>query len=186
MLLWINGPFGGGKTQTAFELRRRLPGSVICDPEEAGFGLHRMLPADLRGDFQDMPAWRQSVFECLDRTARAVPGPVIVPMTVVEPVYFDETVGRLRENGLEVAHFSLMARRATVVRRLRRRHRGGEGFGPSKLDLCLERLAGPEFATHVWTDDRPVSQVAEQVAALAGLELEANHDSAFRGKLRRR
>jgi hypothetical protein len=33
MLLWINGPFGGGKTQTAHELQRRLPGSVICDPE---------------------------------------------------------------------------------------------------------------------------------------------------------
>jgi hypothetical protein len=34
MLLWINGPFGGGKTQTAHEIQRRLPGSVICDPEE--------------------------------------------------------------------------------------------------------------------------------------------------------
>ena len=26
MLVWINGPFGGGKTQTAHEIRRRLPG----------------------------------------------------------------------------------------------------------------------------------------------------------------
>ena len=40
MLLWINGPFGGGKTQTAHEIQRRLPThSVICDPEEVGFGL---------------------------------------------------------------------------------------------------------------------------------------------------
>jgi hypothetical protein len=37
MLLWINGPFGGGKTQTAYELRRRLPGSIVCDPEHVGF-----------------------------------------------------------------------------------------------------------------------------------------------------
>jgi len=49
MLLWINGPFGGGKTQTAYEIRRRLPGSVICDPEEAGYGLHKMMPRGLRG-----------------------------------------------------------------------------------------------------------------------------------------
>ena len=48
MLLWINGPFGGGKTQTAYELQRRLPGSVVCDPEHLGFGLHRMLPPALR------------------------------------------------------------------------------------------------------------------------------------------
>lgn len=44
MLLWINGPYGGGKTQTAYELHRRLPGSVVCDPEHVGFGLHRMTP----------------------------------------------------------------------------------------------------------------------------------------------
>jgi len=41
VLVWINGQFGGGKTATAFELQRRLPGSVVCDPEHAGFGLRR-------------------------------------------------------------------------------------------------------------------------------------------------
>jgi hypothetical protein len=66
MLPWINGPFGGGKSQTVRELHGRLPGSLICDPEELGFGLHRMLPARLRGDFQDFPAWRQGVYEVLD------------------------------------------------------------------------------------------------------------------------
>ena len=43
MLVWINGPFGGGKTQAAHEMQRRRPDSVICDPEELGFGLHRMI-----------------------------------------------------------------------------------------------------------------------------------------------
>lgn len=66
MLLWINGPFGGGKTQTAHEIQRRLPGSVVCDPEHAGFGLRRMLPPELRGDFQDLASWRQGVVEVLD------------------------------------------------------------------------------------------------------------------------
>jgi hypothetical protein len=56
VLVWINGPFGGGKTATAFELRRRLPGSVVCDPEHVGFGLHRMLPPALRANFQDLQA----------------------------------------------------------------------------------------------------------------------------------
>ena len=44
VLAWINGPSGGGKTATAFELQRRLAGSIVCDPEHLGFGLHRMLP----------------------------------------------------------------------------------------------------------------------------------------------
>src|ERR1700679_3508620 len=101
MLLWINWPFGGGKTETAYELHRRIPGSVICDPEEVGFGLHRMTPPALRRDFQDHPAWRQGVYEVLDLALTQHTGTVIAPMTIVEPTYFDETVGRLRDRGHE-------------------------------------------------------------------------------------
>ncbi|WP_327713473.1 AAA family ATPase [Streptomyces sp. NBC_00464] len=127
MLLWINGPFGGGKTQTAYELRRRLPGSVVCDPEHVGFGLHRTLPPALRGDFQDLPAWRQGVRDMLDLALRGHPGTVIAPMTLVDAGYFAEIVGRLREDGHPVHHFALLAERATVLRRLSER---GLGRGP--------------------------------------------------------
>src|SRR5580658_241312 len=80
MLLWINGPTGVGKTATAFELNRRLPGSVVCDPEHVGFGMRRMLPTSLRRSFfQDIPAWRHSVRELLRLTLAEHNGPVIVP-----------------------------------------------------------------------------------------------------------
>ncbi|MFE6750740.1 AAA family ATPase [Kitasatospora purpeofusca] len=199
MLLWINGPFGGGKTQTAHELRRRLAGSVVCDPEHVGFGLHRMTPPALRRDFQDLPAWRQGVFEVLDHALTAHDGVVIAPMTVVEPQYFGDTVGRLRERGHDVRHFALLAERGTVLRRLRERGFGHvvrlaagkdaplrrESFAVSKLDLCLERLAGTEFAEHLWTDRLTVPQVAERIAASSGLTLAPNTDGALRGSLRR-
>ncbi|KAA6222933.1 ATP-binding protein [Streptomyces albofaciens JCM 4342] len=199
MLLWINGPFGGGKTQTAHEIRRRLPGSVVCDPERVGFGLHRMTPPALRGDFQDFPAWRQGVYEVLDLVLTKHPGTVIAPMTLVEPVYFQETVGRLRERGHDVRHFALLAERRTVLRRLRERNFGHvvgflagkdtplrrESFAVAKLDRCLERLSGPEFADHVWTDRLTVPQVADHIAATTGLDLAPNTDSALQGRMRR-
>lgn len=65
MIVWINGAFGSGKTQAAHELRRRCPGLLRADPELPGIGLHRMLPPDLRGDFQDFPAWRDAVGQTL-------------------------------------------------------------------------------------------------------------------------
>ncbi|GCD47119.1 AAA family ATPase [Streptomyces paromomycinus] len=199
MLLWINGPFGGGKTQTAHEIQRRLPGSVICDPEHVGFGLHRMTPPALRGDFQDLPAWRQGVHEVLDLALTRHPGTVIAPMTLVETAYFDEIVGRLRDRGHDVRHFALLADRRTVLRRLRERGFGHvvgfvagkdtplrrESFAVAKLDHCLERLRRPEFREHVWTDRRTVAQVAGHIAASAGLELAPDTDSALRGRLRR-
>ena len=188
MLLWINGPFGGGKTQTAYELRRRLPGSVVCDPEHVGFGLHRMLPRELRSDFQDLAAWRQGVYEVLDLTLRTYEGVVIAPMTVVEPAYFEETVGRLRAAGHEVHHFALLAERETVLRRLTERGLGRglkrESFAVRQLDLCLERLNRPLFAEHIRTDRVGVPQVADKIAASAGLSLEPNADGPLRHRLR--
>lgn len=199
MLVWINGPFGGGKTVTAYELARRTAGSVVCDPEHVGFGLHRTLPRALRKDFQDLRAWREGVFEVLDLAASGHPGPVIVPMTVVEPAYFRQTVGRLRERGHEVRHFTLLAARETVVGRLRTRGVGRalraaggrdaplrrESFAMGKLDLCLERLRGPEFAEHLWTDRIGVPEVAARIAESAGLDIAPNTDGPLRGQLRR-
>ncbi|MHC0431715.1 AAA family ATPase [Streptomyces sp. O3] len=199
MLIWLNGPFGGGKTQSAYELRRRLPGSVVCDPEHVGFGLHRMTPPRLRGDFQDLRAWRQGVYEVLDLVLARHDGTVIAPMTVVEPVYFQEIVGRLRERGHDVRHFALLAQRETVLRRLRERGFGRavrivagkdapprrESFAVAKLDGCLERLRAPEFAEHVWTDRLTVPQVADRVAASAGLTLAPDTGSTLRGRVRR-
>ncbi|MFF4154941.1 AAA family ATPase [Streptomyces sp. NPDC001651] len=198
MLLWINGPFGGGKTQTAHEIRRRLPGSVVCDPEHAGFGLRRMLPPELRGDFQDLAAWRQGVVEVLDLALTRHDGVVIAPMTVTHAGYFAETVGRLGELGHDVRHFTLLAERETVLRRLRERGFGhlaqyaaGKGAGPrreswavSRLDHCLERLREPEFAEHLWTDHTSVPRTADRIAVLAGLRLRPNDEGAVRTRLR--
>jgi AAA domain len=189
MLLWINGPFGGGKTQTAYELRRRMPGSVVCDPEHVGFGLRRALPPDLRGDFQDIPAWRQGVREVLGMALRGHGGTVIAPMTLVEHRYFAEIVGGLRAEGHDVRHFTLLAERATVLRRLAERGPGRglkrESFAVRRLDDCLERLADPRFAEHIRTDRLTIPQVADRVAHCAGLPIAPDTDSRLRGRLRR-
>ena len=201
MLLWINGPFGVGKTQTAYELHRRCDRSVICDPEFVGYGLHGTMPRELRGDFQDIAAWRQGVFEVLDHTLRHHDGPVIVPMTVIEPRYFAETVGRLRDAGHDVLHFALLAQRETVLNRLSDRglgfggllRRAGrqdltlrrEAFAIERLDRGLANLSRPEFAEHVWTDTVGISQVAGRIALTAGLPLRPDTDGRVAARLRR-
>jgi hypothetical protein len=131
------------------------------------------------------------VVEVLDLTLRAGVGPVIAPMTVIAPKYFKETVGRLRNLGHEVHHFSLLARRETVLKRLRERGfgralqfvagrstklGGGETWAVSKLDICLERLQDKQFATHVWTDTLSIAEVASRIATTSGLTLRPNTD----------
>jgi len=199
VLVWINGPFGGGKTQTAYELQRRLPGSVVCDPEHVGFGLHRMLPPALRGDFQDLGAWRAGVREVLELVLARHDGDVLVPMTVVEPTYLDEMTAGLAERGHAVRHYALLAERETVLRRLRERGLGRvvhvvagkdaplrrESFAVAKLDLCLERLSDPRFAEHLHTDNLTVADVADRIAASVGLALTPADPRRLRSSLRR-
>jgi hypothetical protein len=189
VLIWINGPFGGGKTATAFELHRHLAGSVVSDPERLGFGLHRMLPPALRGDFQDLPAWRHGVHSMLDLALRGHDGPIIVPMTLVDPGYFADIVGRLRDDGHQVHHFALMAEPVTVLRRL---HNRGvwpglkrERWAVDRIDHCLTRLREPAFGEHIATDRRTVAEVADAIARSVGLPIAPNTDGPVLAQLRR-
>lgn len=66
MIIWVNGAFGSGKTQAAYELHRRIPNSYVYDPENAGYFIRDNLPADVkRGDFQHYPMWREFTTPCL-------------------------------------------------------------------------------------------------------------------------
>ncbi|GAB2839132.1 AAA family ATPase [Lentzea nigeriaca] len=174
MLIWINGPFGGGKTATAFELHRRLAGSVESDPEHVGFGLHRMLPPALRGDFQDLPAWRHGVHSMLDLALRGH-----------DTDHRAHYIGRLRllrghrrqaaRRRPQVHHFALMAEPVTVLRRLRNRGMWPglkrEGWGRRPDRPLLDPLREPEFGEHIATDHRTVAQVADTIARSVGLAI---------------
>jgi hypothetical protein len=189
MLVWINGPFGVGKTAIASELNRRLPGSAVCDPEHVGFGMRRMLPASLRGNFQDIPAWRHAVRELLGRILATYDGPVIAPMTLVNPGYFQEIIGGLRDDGFEVHHFALLAEPATVIRRLRARSLGLEPrrqrWEVDHLAEWLRVLGQPEFAQQIHTDHKTVAQVADIIAGSAGLAITPSADGPLRAWLHR-
>jgi hypothetical protein len=53
------------------------------------------------------------------------------------------------------------------------------------VDECPTRLREPGFATHVWTDDLTVREVADHIAASAGVTLTPDTDTRLRGYVRR-
>jgi hypothetical protein len=189
VLLWINGPCGVGKKTTASELNRRLPGSVVCAPGAVGLAMHRMLPPSVRRRWQDIPAWRHSVLELLRLTLAGHDGPVIAPATLVNYDHFQEIIGGLRDDGVAVHHFALLAEPGTVVRRLRARSLGLEPrtqpWEVRVLDGWLEQMSRPEFAQHVQTDHATVAQVADIIAGSAGLTIKPSTDGPMRAWLHR-
>lgn len=185
MILWLNGAFGAGKTQTAFALQRRLPGSYVYDPENAGAFIARSLPGPLgEGDFQDYPMWREFNYRMLDYIAGRYGGDIIVPMTLTSRAYYDELVGGLSRSH-EVRHVILYAEKKTLLRRLAYRLEGRRSWGARQIDRCLRAFDRDIPGVKLHTDRLSVEQAAERVAALAGLTLAEDRRSRPRRLLDR-
>lgn len=172
MIIWLNGPFGGGKTVTAYALHRRLPGSTVFDPEQTGYFLRRVQPAAMNpADFQDDPLWRTFNLKLLLRLSMVHEGPVIVPMTLTNPDYYHAIITSLREMDVRVDHYTLVADPATVYRRLHRRGEGRQSWAGRRVLPCLRAFDNPLFENRIPTDHLPVEVVARAIARKSGLRL---------------
>jgi predicted kinase len=165
-ICWINGAFGVGKTTTAKALERQWPGAYRFDPEQIGFMLRKVVPRHcLTEDFQDLRLWRQLTVATLTDLAQRCKGPIIVPMTLVNQQYFDEVVGELLRTGLDLYHFTLVASRETLSKRIRGRlllpH--AKRWVRAQMERCVATLESPAFAVHVQTDNRNVSEIVNEI-----------------------
>ncbi|WP_082451919.1 AAA family ATPase [Paenibacillus ihuae] len=167
MIIWINGAFGSGKTQTAAELNRKIANSFVFDPENAGEYISKNLPEGmLKNDFQDYPLWREINYAMLKHIDSEYNGTIIVPMTIVEPAYLMELTGRLQNEGIVVHHFTLCASRETLLRRLRSRGEREDSWAAQQIDRCLSGLQQALFRRHLDTDSLSLEEVSESVLSL--------------------
>ncbi len=177
MIIWLNGAFGAGKTTVARELERRLTDAYLYDPENIGYFLRKNTPRQCHTpDFQDTPLWRSFNYEALKMMAGNYPGTIIVPMTLVNRTYYEEIIGKLQADGIEVKHFILYARRETILKRLRKRNfylniSRRENFAVSAIPRCLDFFDHQVTEIRLQTDQMSVDEVVESVAAQSGLIL---------------
>lgn len=146
MIVWVNGAFGVGKTTVARELLPLIPGSVLFDPEVIGTALRRLLPGrrtEQLADIQDLPAWRRLVVETAAALLDEVPGPLVVPMALLDQGYRDEVFGGLAARRIQVRHFLLRIDETILRQRIGQREEvPGDPAASAAVRLrCHERLA---------------------------------------------
>lgn len=166
MFVLLNGAFGVGKTAVARELRARVAGAAIFDPEMIGFVLRR-LPGYRASDYQQLRAWRW----LSARGARALGAfrpVVIVPMAFSDPDTLEELRLALAKSGRPVLHFCLTAPIEIVRARLAGR---GEPHSDPRWDWVHRRAAeccaahtGAAFAEQVATEARAPAEIAAGLA----------------------
>lgn len=117
VIVWLNGPFGVGKTSVARELAGRLPDARIFDPETVGYMLRQVLIEPV-ADFQDLPPWRSLVVQTASRVLAYAGGSLIAPQTVLVEPYAREIFEGLHLSGIEVRHVVLHANSTELTRRI--------------------------------------------------------------------
>ncbi|QJB39030.1 ATP-binding protein [Chitinophaga oryzae] len=182
MIIWINGAFGVGKSHTSYELVRRLRNAFLFDPEQVGFFLRKYLPnTDQFDDFQKNPLWRQQVLEDLLFCERQNVT-TIVPMTVVDDDIFDFIIGGIKERGIDIRHFTLMASKATIEKRLIRRG-DKNAWNFKQVDRCLSSLIKTKYATQIDTEINELDEVVELIAKETGQQLVKNRFNIVNKKI---
>lgn len=133
MIIWINGSFGVGKTTVAEKLKEKIDKSIIYDPEKIGMFLSSTLPTK-EDDFQDYRLWRRINYEMLKNLYTEFEA-IIVPMTITNKQYYNEIVGRLERNGIDIKHFILIASKESIISRLNARGNSTE-WAYMQVDRC--------------------------------------------------
>ena len=119
MILFLNGPFGVGKTSAARVLVEEIPASMLYDPEVIGCVLQRTLGRVKKvDDYQDSALWRRLVVG-VARALRAVSArTLVIPMTVWRRDYFAPIVAGLRRVDQNLRCFRLTASERELKRRI--------------------------------------------------------------------
>lgn len=172
MIIWLNGAFGAGKTSCAFELKRRIPNSFVYDPENIGYFINKNIPIDIKKlDFQDYKQWRKFNYSTLKDIYDGYNGTIIVPMTVVNPEYYDEIIQRLINEGVALKHYILYASKETLLKRLNMRIRTGDTWAKRSIDRCINAFDNYIMEEKIMTDEKSIDDIVEEIAKKSNLNL---------------
>ncbi|WP_051028829.1 MULTISPECIES: AAA family ATPase [Nocardia] len=118
MIIWLNGPYGVGKTESADALVEADPTWHRFDPEKVGFLVLSQLQDFGYDDFQHLSAWRKLTPLAVDVIARETRQDLVVPQTVLTERYWLEIAAGIRTLGHQLHHVLIEASPDTVRRRI--------------------------------------------------------------------
>ena len=168
MIIWINGAFGVGKTSVASKLSNVLKNSYIFDPEMAGEYIWDNLPEEIsrKGDFQDIPMWREFNYQMIDYIQKVWDGNIIVPMTITNPLYYEELILRLEKSGSKLFHFILSSDRESLLKRLEQRGDYASSWPANQIDRCIFSFDNLIQGFKIDTTNLTIDEVVDKIISI--------------------
>jgi len=118
MIIWIDGPFGAGKTTLASRLCEKRSDLLVLDPEEIGYVVKTVVAMPPSGNYQDLPFWRRLTVQAIAELRDHYPQDIAVPMTLLNPAHRDEIFSAVRSIDSNFIHFYLDVDREILCERI--------------------------------------------------------------------
>lgn len=165
MIIWINGAFGSGKTSVGEQLCKRLGNAHVYDPEMVGYFLWHVFPEELKRkeNFQHIDIWREFNYKIFKHLSNNYGGIIIAPMTIYNKQYFDEIIGNLLSDGIDVKHFILSASKQTIIERLQKRGEQERCWAEQHIDKCILAFEKDIQGIKIETNNRSIDDIVEDI-----------------------
>lgn len=179
MIIYINGPYGVGKTSIARNLIKKIPSSILFDPEEIGFLLNNLIPSKIRKesenrglqfrgpDWTELNLWKKSVVDIGIFLRKEYNQNVIIPQTILNKSTLSYILEGFKKEGEKVYSFCLIAEKEILEERLIKRIKemrmehliGTPEFYPfEKIDQCLEVFSNEK---NIDTSGKSVDEISD-------------------------
>ena len=169
MIVMINGAFGVGKTSAAEGLVKKIPNSIIYDPEEVGFMLRNIIPRELKvkdgdtSDFQELELWRKLTVTVASDLIKKYNVNLIVPMTIYKKEYFDYIYNGLKKIDDSIYHFCLTASLDTIHKRLEKRGDIKGSWAYEQTSKCLKAYKEYNFNEYIDTEICTAKELVDSI-----------------------
>ena len=168
MIIWINGPYGVGKSTLARKLHAINPNSFIFDAEAVGNAVRDNLPRERFNGyiFEGYPMWFTMCASLLHDIAKDFSGDIYVPMTLVYADSFSKIEQPLAARGYTVKHILLTSTYDVVHNRILARGEDTNCWCMQNIRLCLEQQNSFKDVIRIKSHDATVEELAAQLQAV--------------------
>ena len=180
MIIFVNGPFGVGKTTAADLLVERIPHAMVYDPEVIGSYVRYLLRAvEQAEDYQDHLLWRILTVDVARLLRETYRRSLVVPMSITWRDYYDVIIGGFRQVDPNLACFRLMASPEVLrARLLASDDVEAREWRLSHMEHGLVTLEDPAFGVEIRTDDLSPEAVVDSIIGMLPVLVPSFQDRA--------
>lgn len=138
MIIWLNGPYGVGKSTLAEKVRERVSQCFLFDAELVGDAVRENFPEQFfKETYEEFPVWLEICRKLLKELDSKFDGCILVPMTLIRPDSVEAIVGGLKSDGVRILHVLLDASPETIWNRILTRGENEDCWCMQQIDRCL-------------------------------------------------